>query len=106
MGTAEGWDPGFYDPRCLHATAPNGLFVGLIGDELITSILAVKHDHTFGFIRLYIVKSEYRSLGYGLKLWNAALESMVNRLIEMDGVFSEQEESHKSGFALLYSNLN
>jgi ribosomal protein S18 acetylase RimI-like enzyme len=97
---AEGWNPGVYDARCFHAADPHGFLGGFIGDELIATISAVKYGHTFGFIGFYIVKADYRSHGYGLKLWNAALASLGNRLIGLDGVFAQQENYRKSGFAL------
>jgi hypothetical protein len=102
---AEGWNPGVYDARCFHAADPHGFLGGFIGDELIATISAVKYGHTFGFIGFYIVKADYRSHGYGLKLWNAALASLGNRLIGLDGVFAQQENYRKSGFALAYTNV-
>lgn len=102
---AEGWNPGVYDAKCFQAADPHGFLGGFIGDELIATISAVKYGQTFGFIGFYIVKAEYRGHGYGLKLWNAALASLGNRLVGLDGVFAQQENYRKSGFALAYSNV-
>jgi hypothetical protein len=102
---AEGWNPGAYDAKCFHAADPHGFLGGFIEGELIATISAVKYSQTFGFMGFYIVKAEYRSLGYGLKLWNAALARLGNRLIGLDGVFAQQENYRKSGFALAYTNV-
>jgi len=102
---AEGWNPGIYDAKCFQSADPGGFLGGFIGDELIATISAVKYGQTFGFIGFYIVKAEYRGRGYGLKLWNAALASLGNRLVGLDGVFAQQENYQKSGFTFAYSNV-
>jgi ribosomal protein S18 acetylase RimI-like enzyme len=102
---AEGWNPGVHDAKCFQSADPQGFLGGFIGDELIATISAVKYGRTFGFIGFYIVKAEYRGHGYGLKLWNAALASLGNRLVGLDGVFAQQENYQKSGFGLAYSNV-
>lgn len=102
---AEGWNPGIYDATCFQSADPQGFLGGFIGDELIATISAVKYGQNFGFIGFYIVKAEYRGRGYGLKLWNAALASLGNRLVGLDGVFAQQENYRQSGFSLAYSNV-
>ena len=102
---AEGWNPGVYDAKCFHCADPQGFLGGFIGDELIATISAVKYGQNFGFIGFYIVKTEYRGRGYGLQLWNAALASLGNRLVGLDGVFAQQENYRKSGFLLAYTNV-
>lgn len=102
---AEGWNPGINDAKCFYSADPQGFLGGFIGDELIGTISAVKYSQSFGFIGFYIIKAKYRSHGYGLKLWNAALASLGNRLIGLDGVFAQQENYRKSGFTLAYTNV-
>jgi len=102
---AEGWNPGIYDAECFQSADPQGFLGGFIGNELIATISAVKYGQNFGFIGFYIVKAEYRGRGYGLKLWNAALASLGNRLVGLDGVFAQQENYRKSGFSLAYTNV-
>lgn len=102
---AEGWNPGIHDAKCFQSADPQGFLGGFIGDELIATISAVKYGQNFGFIGFYIVKAEYRGRGYGLKLWNAALASLGNRLVGLDGVFAQQENYRKSGFTLAYTNV-
>jgi len=70
---AEGWNPGFNDAECFHAADPNGFFVGLLGDEPIATLSAVRYGDSFGFLGFYIVKPEQRGKAYGIQLWNAGL---------------------------------
>jgi len=102
---AEGWNPGLYDADCFYAADPGGFLVGMLGDEPIATISAVKYGSSFGFIGFYIVKPEYRGKGYGMQIWNAGMESLSGRTIGLDGVIAQQDNYKKSGFALAYSNV-
>jgi GNAT superfamily N-acetyltransferase len=102
---AEGWNPGLHDADCFHAADPEGFFVGMLGDEPIATISAVKYGDSFGFIGFYIVKPEYRGRGYGSRIWNRAIATLHGRNIGLDGVVDQQENYRKSGFALAYRNI-
>jgi len=102
---AEGWNPGLYDADCFYAADPNGFLIGLLEDEPIATISAVKYGDSFGFIGFYIVKSAYRGQGYGIQLWNAALAYLSGRTIGLDGVVTQQNNYQKSGFTSTYRNI-
>lgn len=102
---AEGWNPGLYDPDCFYAADPNGFLIGLLGDEPIATISAVKYGDSFGFVGFYIVKPEYRGMGYGIQIWNAGLTYLKGRTIGLDGVVAQQSNYAKSGFTLVYRNI-
>jgi GNAT superfamily N-acetyltransferase len=102
---AEGWNPGLYDADCFYAADPSGFLLGLIGDEPIATISAVKYGDSFGFIGFYIVKPEYRGKGYGIQIWNAGLAYLRGRNIGLDGVVAQQGNYKKSGFTLAYRNI-
>ncbi len=101
----EGWNPGLNDASSFYSADPQGFLVGLLDNQPIACISAVAYDATFGFLGFYIVKPEYRGLGYGLKLWNAALDYLGTRNIGLDGVVEQQENYRKSGFTLAYNNI-
>jgi GNAT superfamily N-acetyltransferase len=101
----EGWNPGLHDADCFYAADPGGFLVGLLGDEPIATISAVKYGNSFGFIGFYIVKPEYRGKGYGIGIWNAGMEALSGRVIGLDGVVAQQDNYKKSGFTLAYSNV-
>ncbi|MFT5195973.1 MAG: GNAT superfamily N-acetyltransferase [Cellvibrionaceae bacterium] len=101
----EGWNPGIYDVDRFYAADRTGFLIGLLGDEPIATISAVKYGESFGFIGFYIVKPEYRGKGYGIQIWNAALASLKDRNIGLDGVVAQQSNYKKSGFTLAYNNV-
>lgn len=101
----EGWNPGLHDADCYLEADPNGFLVGMIGDEPIATISAMRYGKTFGFLGFYIVKPDYRSKGYGIQIWNAALKYLEGRNIGLDGVVAQQHNYKKSGFKLAYRNI-
>jgi GNAT superfamily N-acetyltransferase len=101
----EGWNPGTYDGDSYYAADPNGFFGGFIGDELIGSVSGVAYNQQYGFIGLYIVRPEFRGQGYGLALFNAALDYLGTRTIGLDGVVAQQANYAKSGFQSVYRNI-
>lgn len=101
----EGWNPGIHDAESFYLPDPDGFLVGLLNDQPIACISAVAYNEDFGFIGFYIVHPEFRSQGYGIQMWNAAMEHLQNRNIGLDGVFDQQENYKKSGFKLAYSNI-
>ena len=102
---AEGWNPGVHDADCFHAADSTGFFAGMLGDEPVATISAVKYGGTFAFVGFYIVKPEYRGNGYGVRIWNAALATLRGRNIGLDGVVDQQDNYRKSGFALAWRNI-
>jgi len=102
---SEGWNPGLSDAVCFRNADPHGFFVGLLGDEPVATISAVKYGNSFGFIGFYIVKPEYRGKGYGIQIWNKGLKYLEGRLIGLDGVTAQQVNYKKSGFELAYRNI-
>lgn len=102
---AEGWNPGLYDADCFYAADHNGFLIGLLEDEPIATISAVKYGASFGFLGFYIVKPQYRGKGYGMQIWNAALAYLSGRTIGLDGVVAQQDNYKKSGFTLAYRNV-
>lgn len=102
---AEGWNPGLFDGDCFHAADPEGFLMGFLGDEPIGSISAVRYDPGFGFIGLYIVRPAWRGQGYGLPLWQAALNHLQGRTIGLDGVLAQQANYARSGFHLAHRNI-
>jgi GNAT superfamily N-acetyltransferase len=101
----EGWNPGLNDGKCFYGTDPNGFFIGELSGMPVGCISAVAYDDNFGFIGLYIVKPECRGKGYGIRLWNTAIEYLGDRNIGLDGVLAQQGNYERSGFRLAYKNV-
>lgn len=79
--------------------------MGFLNNEPISSISAVSYGGKFGFLGFYITKPEYRGKGYGIQVWNKAIEYLRNQNIGLDGVVAQQENYKKSGFKLAYRNI-
>ena len=101
----EGWNPGWHDADCFYSADPNGFLVGLLDGEPIASLSAVRYGTTFGFLGFYIVKPDYRGMGYGLQIWNAGLKYLQGRTVGLDGVVAQQPNYIKSGFQLAHRNI-
>ena len=101
----EGWNPGLHDASCYFSADPDGFFIGLLGDQPIASISAIRYGESFGFIGFYMVKPEYRGKGYGIRIWKAGLRYLEGRNIGLDGVVAQQDNYMRSGFTLAYRNV-
>jgi len=101
----EGWNPGVNDGDSFYYTDPEGFFIGELDGKPIGCISAVSYGNKFGFIGFYIVKSEFRGMGYGIKLWRAAMKHLDGSNIGLDGVVAQQANYKKSGFSLAYKNI-
>lgn len=101
----EGWNPGIYDRDIFYAIDPKGFLIGFLDNEPISAISSVAYNSTFGFLGFYIVKSEYRSKGYGIQIWKEAIKRLPTQNIGLDGVLAQQENYKKSGFKLAYRNI-
>ncbi|MGB8700729.1 MAG: GNAT family N-acetyltransferase, partial [Thermosynechococcaceae cyanobacterium] len=60
------------------------------------------------FIGLYIVRSQWRGRGYGMQLWEAALQQLTARMdgdrpcIGLDGVLDREADYGQAGFKAAY----
>ena len=74
----EGFAPGFDDISIYKNTDKKGIWVGCLDNDPIGSIACVKYNSSYGFIGLFIVKKEFRNMGYGVRLWKHALDYLKN----------------------------
>jgi ribosomal protein S18 acetylase RimI-like enzyme len=102
---SEGWNPGKHDARCFRAADPHGFFIGTLRGEPIGCISAVAYDERFGFIGLYLVKPQFRGMGFGMRIWQHGMAYLGNRNVGLDGVVAQQANYRKSGFQLAYRNI-
>ncbi len=102
---AEGWNPGWNDADCFLAADPGGFLVGVVGDEPVAVISAVRYGEDFGFIGFYIVRPQDRGKGHGIAIWKAAMQRLEGRLVGLDGVVEQQDNYRKSGFQLAHRNV-
>ncbi|MCG7550726.1 GNAT family N-acetyltransferase [Pseudoalteromonas sp. Of7M-16] len=101
----EGWNPGDCDALSYYCADPHGFLIGLLNNQPIAVISAIKYDTAFGFIGFYIVKPEFRGQGYGYQIWQAAMAYLSGCNVGLDGVVTQQDNYRKSGFELAYRNI-
>jgi GNAT superfamily N-acetyltransferase len=101
----EGWNPGLQDAECFACTDPQGFWIGKLAGEAIATLSAVRYGSGFGFLGFYIVKPGYRGQGYGLQLWQAAIATLADYTVGLDGVVAQQHNYRASGFQLAHRNI-
>ncbi len=100
----EGWNPGLHDATCFHSSDPAGFKGGFLDGRMIASASAVNYDDAYSFLGFYIVRPEYRGLGYGLEVAEAVKAHCNDRNMGMDGVVEQQNNYRKFGFTLAHDN--
>jgi ribosomal protein S18 acetylase RimI-like enzyme len=100
----EGWNPGINDADSFYNTDPDGFMGYYIKGKLIGCISAVAYDEDFGFLGFFIVKPEFRKMGYGKKLWAAALNYLGDCNIGVDGTIEMKDKYEGFGFKEAYKS--
>ncbi len=102
---AEGWNPGLHDASAFQAADPEGFLGAFVEGEMVAGISAVSYSDKFGFIGLYICRSDKRGLGHGKAVWNAAVNRLSGRTIGLDGVDEQLGNYGRKGFAPSYRTI-
>lgn len=100
----EGWNPGLYDAVSFYHADPQGFLAVFHHDEPAAVVSIVRYGSRNAFLGLYICRPDLRGQGYGLQVWNAAIEFAGDRVIGLDGVPEQQANYQRSGFALAWQN--
>ncbi len=101
----EGWNPGIFDADAFHAADETGFLIGMLGDEKVAMISAIRYGDTFGYLGFFAVKPEYRGKNYGQQIWQAALAHLAGRQIGLDSVIATQNLYAQSGFRSAHRNI-
>lgn len=107
---AEGWNPGLHDAEVFWRTDPEGYIGAELDGELVATGSIVSYGGRYGFMGLFIVRSDLRGSGIGTRLWFHRRDTLLKRLesgaaIGMDGVFEMQDWYAKGGFKFSHRNL-
>lgn len=102
---AEGWNPGLYEADAFHTADPDGFLIGLLDDEPVACISAVRYGQSYGFIGLHIVRPDQRGQGIGRQIWDAALQHLEGRIIGLNGMAAQQQHYLDHGFQLAWHNV-
>mgnify|MGYP001162300483 CR=1 FL=1 len=97
----EGFIPGLGDIGIYSNTDNQGIWLGCIGQKPIGSIAGIKYNKSYAFIGLFIVLKEYRGNGYGVALWQHALNYLDGvECIGLEAAPSRIKDYSKWGFNL------
>ena len=72
----EGFAPGIGDVGIYANTDRQGVWIFCLGPNLIGCIAGIKYNLDYGFIGLNVVDQAYRGKGYGVQLWESALDHL------------------------------
>ncbi len=97
--TKETWDIEDAHIRALLQTHPDDFFIFYENKELIGYCVALKESDSFGFISSLLVLEQFRSLGYGKKIFTFALKYLGNRQIALDSVLGQESFYEQFGFS-------
>ena len=96
----EGFAPGIGDLSIYRHTDRQGLWVGWLGDQPIGCIAGVRYNAAYGFIGLFLVIPEHRGHGYGVELWQHALEHLADLpCVGLEAAFDRVSDYEGWGFA-------
>ena len=70
----EGFCPGVGDTGIYYNTDRTGVWVGVLDHQPIGCIAGIRYDQSYGFVGMFIVDPAFRGRGYGLALWQKAME--------------------------------
>lgn len=104
LAAKEGWNPGLSDADCFYAADPEGFFVSELNGRPVGSISAVRYPEDFGFVGLYIMLPEARGKGWGMELWNHAMDHLKGCNVGLDAVTEQATTYTRAGFSPVYSS--
>ncbi|MEI8080523.1 MAG: GNAT family N-acetyltransferase [Actinomycetes bacterium] len=101
----EGWNPGIDDAEVFWHTDPTGFLAAELDGEFVAGGSLVAYGRTYGFMGLFIIRSDVRHAGLGGQLWQLR-GMMADRLapgasIGIEGVVAMQDFYARGGFALV-----
>ena len=99
------------DPESFWAIDETGYFVGELDGKIISCIACLKYSDTLAQITMYMVDEEYRGKGYGLKTFNAAMQSIpsgcnVGLMASPDHEAMYQRSGFKQYWRVRYMTFN
>lgn len=98
----ESWHVEITHINCLYANFFKGFFVAYDDDIIVGFISAIKYSGNFGLISNFVVLKEFRSCGFGKKLFNHALSYLDGCQIVIESSIEDEYIYVKKGFKSYY----
>ncbi|KAJ3332848.1 hypothetical protein HDU91_003027 [Kappamyces sp. JEL0680] len=92
------WNTVADDVAAMFEQDPQGFFVGILQGQIITSISGVRYGSNKGFLGFYVCLEPHRGKGYGLSIFQHAMNYLEGRDVALDGVEAQIKNYEKSGF--------
>ncbi len=94
----EGWNPGRRDALAFREADPQGLLMGFLEGQPVAAIACPRYDESFGFVGLYLVRSDMRGRGHGISVWRAGHDRFGERTSGLDAVEAQVSNYERSGY--------
>lgn len=104
MAKQQGWNPGNNDSVAFQQADPAGYFVGLLDGKPICCAAGVKFNQ-IAIVGYYVVEKEYRGRGYGLKIFQHAMNYLSDSNVRVDGLLSLAHKYESYGFKMAHVNV-
>lgn len=105
-GNAEGWNIGFNDAACFHATDPEGFFIGRVGTRPVSAVSLVNHSQHYAVWGHYLVDPEFRGQGYGRATCKVARPHSGRRAIGCDAMPGMVSNYRRSGAVPVHDTIH
>jgi len=76
----EGWNPGRNDATLFWELDPEGFLAIEVNDEMAGGGAIIRHNASFGFMGLFLMRPSYRGQHLGTDLWYARRNRLLERL--------------------------
>ena len=100
-----GWNPGCHDMKALFKVDSQSFYGGFIDGKLMSSLSSVNYGSEYAFLGLYVVLPEFRSKGYGLRLWKEVLHRNRCDCIGLDSIMDKWRNYETSGFGYVHRHF-
>lgn len=101
----EGWYVEITYIECLFKNFTKDFFVVYYENKIIGFISAIRYSDNFGFISNFVVLKQFRSLGFGKKLFCHALEHLKDCQIALESEIKDENIYVKYDFKSYYDTL-
>ena len=102
----ENWHLEIIHLESLFKEFPHDFFIAKKGNDIVGFITALQHTSNFGFISNFIILKRFRSLGFGKRLFNFALNYLGDAQITLECKKNQESFYEAFNFTSYYDSIN